>query len=51
MQGQAKANVMMRAETKSKRRATLSLCGLGGMEAWAGQSLTLNDVPLDLLPA
>jgi hypothetical protein len=29
--GEMRANVMMKAETKSKRRATLSLCGLGGI--------------------
>lgn len=29
LQGEALANAMMRAETKSKRRVTLSLCGLG----------------------
>ncbi len=28
-QGEAKANCMMKAETKAKRRLTLSLCGLG----------------------
>jgi len=29
LKGDAKANAMMKAETKAKRRATLSICGLG----------------------
>lgn len=29
LKGEAKANAMMKAETKSKRRVTLSICGLG----------------------
>jgi hypothetical protein len=29
LQGDALANAMMKAATKTKRRATLSLCGLG----------------------
>lgn len=29
LQGENKANMMMKAETKAKRRVTLSLCGLG----------------------
>lgn len=32
LKGEALANAMMRAETKSKRRVTLSLCGLGFMD-------------------
>lgn len=30
--GEAKANALMRAETKAKRRVTLSICGLGMMD-------------------
>lgn len=30
--GEAKANAMMKAETKAKRRVTLSICGLGLMD-------------------
>lgn len=30
--GQTKANAMMKAETKAKRRATLSVCGLGFLD-------------------
>lgn len=32
LQGDAKANAMMKAETKSKRRVTLSFCGLGVLD-------------------
>ncbi len=32
LKGEAKANAMMKAETKSKRRVTLSVCGLGFLD-------------------
>lgn len=32
LKGEAKANAMMKAETKAKRRVTLSICGLGIMD-------------------
>lgn len=32
LSGEAKANAMMKAETKAKRRVTLSICGLGLMD-------------------
>jgi len=32
LRGEAKANAMMKAETKSKRRGTLSICGLGVLD-------------------
>lgn len=32
LKGEAKANAMMKAETKSKRRVTLSVCGLGMLD-------------------
>lgn len=32
LKGDAKANAMMKAETKSKRRVTLSICGLGMLD-------------------
>lgn len=32
LKGQAKANAMMKAETKAKRRVTLSFCGLGFLD-------------------
>ena len=40
LKGEAKANAMMKAETKSKRRVTLSICGLG----W------LDETEVDALP-
>jgi hypothetical protein len=41
LKGEARANAMMKAETKSKRRVTLSICGLG----------MLDESELDTLPA
>jgi hypothetical protein len=32
LRGEAKANAIMKAETKAKRRVTLSICGLGMMD-------------------
>jgi len=32
LKGEAKANAMMKAETKAKRRGTLSICGLGMLD-------------------
>ena len=32
LKGEARANAMMKAETKAKRRVTLSICGLGLMD-------------------
>lgn len=32
LQGEARANAMMKAETKAKRRVTLSVCGLGMLD-------------------
>jgi len=32
LQGEARANALMKAETKAKRRVTLSICGLGWMD-------------------
>lgn len=32
LQGEARANAMMKAETKAKRRVTLSICGLGWLD-------------------
>src|SRR5689334_20292254 len=32
LRGEARANAMMKAETKAKRRATLSICGLGFLD-------------------
>lgn len=40
LQGDAKANAMMKAETKAKRRVTLSICGLGMLD-----ELELETIP------
>jgi hypothetical protein len=32
LRGEARANAMMKAETKAKRRATLAICGLGMLD-------------------
>jgi hypothetical protein len=47
--GQAKANLIMKAETKAKRRATLALCGIPWGDSGEVKS-SVNDPPLDLLP-
>lgn len=39
LKGEAKANAMMKAETKSKRRATLSICGLGMLDETEVESM------------
>ena len=39
LKGEARANAMMKAETKSKRRVTLSICGLGMLDETEVESL------------
>lgn len=39
LKGEARANAMMKAETKSKRRVTLSICGLGMLDETEVSSL------------
>lgn len=39
LQGEAKANAMMKAETKAKRRVTLSICGLGMIDETEVESI------------
>lgn len=39
LSGEALANAMMKAETKSKRRVTMSLCGLGMLDADTAKEL------------
>src|SRR5262249_43711740 len=41
LKGESRANAMMKAETKAKRRVTLSICGLG----------MLDETEVDSLPA
>lgn len=45
LQGEALANALMKAETKAKRRATLSICGLGMLD-----ELEIDDVPASQEP-
>jgi len=40
LKGEAKANATMKAETKAKRRATLSFCGLGWIDESETDSIT-----------
>lgn len=53
LQGEAKANAFMKAETKAKRRATLSICGLGFIDECEAESIPgamkvtpINETPL-----
>jgi hypothetical protein len=46
LSGEALANALMKAETKAKRRATLSICGLGMLD-----ETEVEDVPGVRLPA
>ena len=39
LKGEARANAMMKAETKAKRRVTLSICGLGMLDETEVESL------------
>lgn len=44
LKGEARANAMMKAETKAKRRVTLSICGLGMMdESEVGPGFRVED--------
>ena len=40
LKGEAKANAVMKAETKAKRRVTLSICGMG----WVDES-EIDSIP------
>jgi hypothetical protein len=51
LKGEAKANAVMKAETKSKRRVTLSICGLGMLDESEVESVKgAEPVPVDLPP-
>ena len=39
LKGEARANAMMKAETKAKRRVTLSICGLGMLDETEAETL------------
>ena len=41
LKGESRANAMMKAETKSKRRVTLSICGLGMLDETEVESIPL----------
>jgi len=45
--GEAKANLLMKAETKAKRRVTLSICGLGLLDETEVENVTVhaNETP------
>ena len=48
LRGEAKANAIMKAETKSKRRVTLSICGLGMLDETEVESISdARRVPVD----
>jgi hypothetical protein len=47
LRGEAKANAMMKAETKAKRRVTLSICGLGFTDDSEVESIP-GAVPIDV---
>jgi hypothetical protein len=42
LKGEARANAMMKAETKAKRRVTLAICGLGMLDETEVQSLEVE---------
>lgn len=49
LKGEAKANAMMKAETKAKRRVTLSICGLGMLDETEVE--TIPDAKVEVTPA
>jgi hypothetical protein len=46
LRGENRANAMMKAETKAKRRVTLAICGLGMLDETEVESMTLVEAPL-----
>lgn len=48
LKGEFLANAMMKGETKAKRRATLSICGLGLMDESEIQSVDANATVIDI---
>ena len=47
LKGEAKANAIMKAETKAKRRVTLSICGMGWTDESEIDSIP-NAIPIDV---
>lgn len=50
LKGDARANAMMKAETKAKRRVTLSICGLGMLDETEIETIPGNIVQTDPAP-
>lgn len=50
LRGEAKANALLKAETKAKRRVTLSLCGLGMLDETEVETIP-GAQPIELDPA
>lgn len=48
LKGESLANAKMKAETKAKRRATLSICGLGMLDESEVQTVDANAVTVDI---
>lgn len=48
LKGEALANALMKAETKAKRRATLSICGLGMLDESEIQSVDVTATVVDI---
>lgn len=45
LSGEARANALMKAETKAKRRVTLSICGLGWLDETEVETIQQNQPP------
>lgn len=50
LKGEARANAMMKAETKAKRRVTLAICGLGMLDETEVTSLEVEPEPPAVVP-
>lgn len=50
LQGEDRANAQMKAETKAKRRATLSICGLGFLDESEVADIRPEPVPVEVRP-
>lgn len=46
LKGESRANAMMKAETKAKRRVTLSICGLGMLDETEVETIRHEPLPL-----
>lgn len=51
LKGEARANAMMKAETKAKRRVTLSICGLGMLDETEVESIPNASAPAEPVQA